>query len=107
MLRELHWSGTEKASARKAFNKALEHELHALIGEAKERAAQVQEASQLWKLERWLSDRRSEIDRKYDYRYSVLPLVLANLLREGWISEGDLQGLDPEKLALIRGICSL
>jgi hypothetical protein len=53
------------------------------------------------KLERWLTERRREIDRKYDYRYSVLPLVLAAFLPEGRLSEDDLRGLRPDKLNAI------
>jgi hypothetical protein len=47
----------------------------------------IYEASELWSLERWLTQRRREIERKYDYRYSVLPVVFATLIRQGWISE--------------------
>jgi hypothetical protein len=110
MLRGLQWSQWEKALARRAFNKALEQELEEVISEAKEKAAKVQEASQLWKLERWLGQRRLDIDRKYDYRYSVLPMVFANLLSEGRIGEEDLRGLDAYKIAIIchlAGVSSL
>jgi hypothetical protein len=45
---------------------------------------------------------RREIDRRYDYRYSVLPLVFAHLLRDGRLTEDDLHGLGQGKLDLIR-----
>jgi hypothetical protein len=38
------------------------------------------------------------IERKYDYRYSVLPIVFATLLKEGCIRELDLLGLDRQRL---------
>ena len=41
----------------------------------------------LWELEHYLTQTRKEIDRKYDYRYPVLPLVFGNLTREGRLSE--------------------
>jgi hypothetical protein len=53
-------------------------------------------------LEGWLTQRRREIDRRYDYRYSILPLVFAHLLRDGCLTEDDLHGLEQEKLDLIR-----
>lgn len=80
---EMMWSRAEKAAARKAFDLALSRELEAVMCEAKERAARISEAPDLWKLERWLGERRREIDRKFDFRYSVLPLVFATLLRNG------------------------
>src|ERR1700738_5192977 len=82
-MRDLKWSPTEKAIARKAFDRALGRELQAVILEAKSKAAKIHDPSGLWELERYLTQCRHEIDRKCDYRYSVLPLVLANLLSGG------------------------
>jgi hypothetical protein len=56
----------------------------------------------LWNLEHWLTERRQEIDKRYDYRYSVLPLVFAQLLRDGRLTEDELHGLGQEKLDLTR-----
>ncbi|MFZ0663872.1 MAG: hypothetical protein WAM66_14360 [Acidobacteriaceae bacterium] len=69
---------------------------------ARDRAARITEAPDLWELERWLGERRRRIDRTFDYRYSVLPVVFANLLRDGRLSENDLHGLDLDKLDAIR-----
>ncbi len=80
-LREMKWSPAEKVVARRAFDLALGRELEAVVEEAKDRAAKIQEPSELWELERWLTERRQGIDRKYDYRYSVLPLVLEAVRR--------------------------
>jgi len=99
---ELKWSHAEKTVARRAFDLALGKELEALLQEGKGRAARIEEPSELWDLESWLTERRREIDRRYDYRYSILPLVFAQLLRDGRLTEDDLHGLGPEKLDLIR-----
>lgn len=99
---ELKWSHAEKTVARRAFDLALGKELEALLQEAKRRAARIEEPSELWDLESWLTERRREIDRRYDYRYSILPLVFAQLLRDGRLTEDDLHGLGQEKLELIR-----
>lgn len=101
-MREWKWSSAEKAVARRAFDLALSRELEAVIREAKERAARIAGAADLWELERWLGKRRRRIDRNFDYRYSVLPLVFAALLRDGQINEDDLRGLAPDKLDTIR-----
>ena len=76
------WSKSEKAIARTAFDVALGRELHELIQEAKKMASQIQQPPDLWDLEHYLSERRKEIDRKYDYRYSRLTHVFGKLLHE-------------------------
>jgi hypothetical protein len=100
-MRDLKRSPAEKAIARKAFDQALGRELEAVIPETKSKAAKIQEPSGLWELERYLTQRRQEIDRKYDYRYSVLPLVFANLLTGGRLNEDELHGLGEDKLGHI------
>jgi len=99
---EWKWSPAEKTAARRAFNLALSRELEGVIREAKERAARITEAAELWELEAWLGEQRRRIDRAFDYRYSVLPVVFANLLRDGRLTEDDLLSLDPAKLDAIR-----
>ena len=96
------WSKSEKAIAHKAFDAALERELQEVIQEAKQKAGQIKEPADLWDLEHYLTQRRKEIDRKYDYRYSQLDLVFGRLLREKWIGEEDLRGLGEDKLRAIR-----
>src|SRR6516162_3276719 len=100
--RDLMWSKSEKAIARKTFDAALEGELQEVIQEAKRMASQIKQPSDLWDLEHYLTERRREIDRKYDYRYSQLDLVFGRLLRERWIDEEDLRGLREDKLESIR-----
>ncbi len=101
-MHNLKWSAAEKAIARKAFDLALRLELEVVIREAKDRAAGIEQPSDLWELESYLTQRRKEIDRKYDYRYSILPLVFGSLLHEGRLSGLELEGLGEDKLAYIR-----
>jgi Photoprotection regulator fluorescence recovery protein len=96
------WSRSEKAIARKAFDPALGRELHEVIQEAKRMANEIQTSSDLWDLEHHLTQRRKEIDRKYDFRGSRLIDVLGRLLYENRISEEDLRGLREEKMKSIR-----
>ena len=104
---DLKWSPAEKVIARKAFNLALGRELQSVILEAKCKAAKLQEPSGLWELEQYLTQRRREIDRIYDYRYSVLPLVLAKLLSNGRLIEDELHGLGEDKLGWIQRCSSI
>jgi hypothetical protein len=64
-------------------------------------ANQINEAADLWELERYLTQRRKEIDRKYDFRSSRLTRVLGRLLREHRVGEGELRGLGENKLKAI------
>ncbi len=100
--RELTWSRSEKAIARKAFDAALKRELHGLIQEAKQMVSQIKQSSDLWDFEHYLTQRRKEIDRKYDYRYSQLTLVFGKLLRERRLGEEEVCGLRQDKLESIR-----
>jgi len=48
-----------------------------------------------------------DLDRKYDYRYSMLELVLGRLLFEQRIQTHDLTGLNADRQARICHISSL
>jgi hypothetical protein len=102
MASELVWSKSERPIARKAFEHALAAELQEVIQRAKQMAAKAEQPSDLWELEDYLTQRRNEIDRKYDSRGSVLVRVLGGLLYEGRITEEHLQGLREDKLRAIR-----
>src|SRR5579872_6463869 len=106
-MREWRWSPQEKTVARRAFDLAFRRELESAMREAKNRAARITEASDLWELERWLGERRRQIDGTFDYRYSVLPRVFAGLRRAGQISEDDLNGLASDKLDEIRSMARI
>ena len=96
------WSRSEKNIARRAFDAALGRELHEVIQEAQKMASQIRQSSDLWDLEHYLTRRRKEIDRKYDYRYSQLAHVFGRLLFEGRLTEQELRGLHDDKLTPIR-----
>jgi hypothetical protein len=104
---ELMWSKSEKAIARTAFDAALSRELHEVIQKAKRMANEIQQAEDLWQLERFLTQRGKEIDGKYEYRYSELMQVLGRLLQERRLSEEELHGLQPDKLKAIHSYAKL
>ncbi|MFZ1999305.1 MAG: hypothetical protein WA239_06540 [Candidatus Sulfotelmatobacter sp.] len=98
------WSRSEKIIARKAFDASLGRELHEVIQETQKMASQIQQSSDLWDLEHYLTQRRKEIDRKYDYRYSQLTHVFGRLLYENRLREEELRGLGEDKLKPIRSL---
>lgn len=88
------------------FEAALTAELAELMADFKARAA-VAEPHEIWPIQEYLERKQREIDRKYDYRYSQLPLVFARLIREGRVQQTQLAGLSEQKLAYIGRIASL
>jgi len=101
-IKHASWSPAEKKAARRAFDEALGRHLSATIAEAKRRMAKVVEPADLWELETYLTESRKTIDRVYRYRYSDLLQVFSILLRDGWLKEADLIGLQPEKIAEVK-----
>ena len=96
------WSKSEKAIARTAFDAALKRELQDVMRKTKQMANQIKEPADLWELEHYLTERRKEIDRKYDYRDSQLTQVFGRLLYEKRLGEEELSGLREDKLKPIR-----
>jgi len=96
------WSKSEKAIARRAFDAALKRELQDVMRKTKQMANQIKEPADVWELEHYLTERRKEIDRKYDYRYSQLTQVFGRLLYEKRLGEEELAGLREDKLKSIR-----
>jgi hypothetical protein len=70
-------------------------------------ASQIQQSSDLWDLEHYLTQRRKEMDRKYDYQYSQLPQVFARLLYEKRLRQEELRGLREDKLKPIHSFAKL
>jgi hypothetical protein len=95
------WSRSEKSIARTAFDAALGRELHEVIQETQQMATEIQRSSDLWELEEYLTRRRKDIDRKYEYHYSRLTDVLGRLLYENRLSEEELRGLREDKMESI------
>ncbi|MHB1125305.1 MAG: hypothetical protein ACYC0T_21685 [Ramlibacter sp.] len=106
-MHDLKWSDSEKKIARRVFQAAVSAELQETIADFKRRAVAVSEPEEMWELEEYLRRRRTDIDRKYDYRYSQLVFVFGYLLREKRIGEADLAGLSEDKLEAIRRVATL
>lgn len=102
-IRYVHWTPAEKKAARRAFDEALGRHFSAIIAEAKRRMTNVVDPSGLWELEAYLTESRKTVDRIYQYRYSDLLRVFSILMRDGWLKDADLVGLQPDKIAEIKG----
>ena len=72
--------------------------------EASEIAGRIKQPSDLWDLQEYLTQRRKEIDYKYNYRYWHLTQVFGRLLYETRVSEEELRGLREDKLTTIRSL---
>ena len=103
----ISWSSVEKEIAEEAFNRAHQREIKALMQDVRERANAIAELDDLWKLHDFLSARRHEIDGKYDYDYSSLLFVFAELVRDGWLHLDELKNLDREKLAKVAALTKI
>jgi hypothetical protein len=106
-MREFTWSATEKKAARAAFDLALTRELKAARREAEAILQNAGDDRAIWRLHDYLSDKRREIDEKYDYRYSVLMFVFPRLVSEGWLKADELAGIGGDKLEVIKQLISL
>lgn len=103
-LESLHWSDQEEQIARRVFDIAYRRELSATLAYVRQVAAAIDSPDALWKLHDFLSAKRHEMDGKYDARPSMLIFVFADLIKNGWISLEELQGLEPEKLTRIAAL---
>ena len=101
------WSKKEKEIARRAFNVALEREGLDILSRLKEMAKTAESREDIWRIHDFLTERRIEIDQKYDYRYSMLIPIFGRLIRERWIGLDEFEGLDEDKLAEIKKFAGL
>ena len=98
----LNWSAHERKAARSAFEAALSRELAEVRRGIESILRSSDDATEIWRVRDYLNEKAREIDHKYDFRYSVLIGVFAQLIAEGWLTIEELAGMDSEKLDLIR-----
>ena len=93
-------------SPRAAFDLAPDRELRAIRQETEALLQKWRDESAIWRVHDYLSEKRREVDEKYDYRYSVLILLFSRLLSEGWLTVDDLSGIGAEKIEIIQKVIS-
>ncbi len=103
-IRDMKWTPNEKKIARKVFDLAYNLEMEEIRKALREKVQNIESNEGVWQLENYLSDRRKIIDRKYDYRYSMLILVFGQLLNEGYLVEEDILELSEDKISAIKNV---
>jgi len=98
------WTVTEREIAQEMFNRAYKREIEALLKDVREKASSIANLDELWQLHDHLSARRHEIEGKYEYDYTSLLFVFAELIRDGWLHLDELKQLDTGKLAKISAL---
>jgi len=100
------WSASEKKLAQSVFETARLAELAETLADFKARVIAASSVDEVWPLEEYLRTRRRELDEKYLYRYSRLPWLFAQLIREGRVEPASLTGLSEEKFSEILRMAS-
>ena len=99
---ELRWTAAEKKTARTAFDKAFERHCAAIAAEVRRMLENATAPADIWRVQEYLSEQRRTVDRIYRYSYSGLILIFSILMRDGWLTEADLVGLQQEKIVRIK-----
>jgi hypothetical protein len=99
---ELMWTSREKKTARRAFDKAFERHCASITAEVGRMLKNVSAPSDIWRIQEYLYENRKAVDRIYLYSYSRLLLVFSILMRDGWLTDADLIGLQQEKIDRIK-----
>ena len=100
-------SAAEETIAKQALQIACDREISALITHVRDRASSVTKLEDLWNLHDLLSTKRYEIDGKYAYNPDSIVFDFAHLVKEGWLTLDDLQGLKPEILSKISALARM
>jgi hypothetical protein len=95
------WTQIEEDVARRAFEIAYKRETNALIDSVRHKASCLTEIEDMWHLHDFLSAKRHEVDGRYDYNLPMLVFVFAGLIKDGWITLKELEGLNSDKIAKI------
>jgi hypothetical protein len=101
-MNEINWSKSERVIARRAFDTAHKRECDTIITKLKEMIVKTKEPVHIWQIYDYLTEQKENIDEKYVYRYSILTLIFARLLSEGWLKKSDLEGLGDDKIKEIK-----
>ncbi|BAQ65685.1 hypothetical protein [Geminocystis sp. NIES-3709] len=107
IITETQWTSTEIEISQRVLKTAYQRETETLVTQIRHQINNLTEMEQLWQIHDILSAKRYDLDGKYDARESMLIFTFAQLLKEGWISLEELQGLDPTKLAKVSSLSKM
>ncbi len=100
-VNEVGWSQVEREIAQKALKTAHAREANTIVNLVREQSSEINSLEDLWKLHDFLSARRHDIDGKYDDSQAMFVFVFARLIKEGWLSLDELEGLDRAKVSKV------
>ena len=103
-MNDFKWSKTERKIAIASFENEYQLEISDLIYIISRYSGEITEPDNIWRFHDFLTEKRDEIDEKYDYRYSKLILVFARLVKDGWLNFNDLKGLAENKIDRIESL---
>jgi len=101
MVSEVEWSNAECEIAHRALETAFQRESDMMVSLIREQSGKISCLDDLWKLHDFLSARRHDIDGKYDDSQSMFVFVFARLVKEGWLTLDELDGLDRAKVSKV------
>jgi hypothetical protein len=107
IMLDIKWSKGEKKTARRAFDVAYKRECADLIKRIQAKAGKLSVPEDLWNLHDFMTKEIRNFGKKYDYRYSVLLFVFAQLIKDGWLPLDELKGLSEDKLDRINKLLNL
>lgn len=90
--------------ARTALGVARTRETESIIKSVRDKVNQISHISEIWHLNDFLSARRFDMDGKYDDREQEILFVLAKLMKQGWLSVDDLEGIATAKLVKLKAL---
>ena len=103
-INDVKWSAEEKKIARNIFDKAYQTEVEEIKNTLIKKVQKIKNGNDIWDINDFLTNKRISIDKKYDYRYSRLIIVLGTLLSEKYLTVNDLNGLNEEKIEMIKNV---
>lgn len=107
MNRDVKWNQTEKKVARAAFDKGRDSYFQKLYKEIQKKANALSEPKDIWQLQEFIKKKDKETDQLLDFRYGVLPIVLAGMITRKLLSIDELEGLNEEKIEIIETFVTL
>jgi hypothetical protein len=105
MNNDIHaWPKSEKILAQKILGVALNREMLEIRKRISKTVTDYKEHEDIWKLHKYLSDKKKEMDSKYELKYSQMILVFGRMIREGYLREDDFNGLSESKIKAVKEI---
>lgn len=104
-MNDIKWTKAEKKVAKEAFEMAYQRECQKIINDIKK--YKLEQPEDIWSLSEMLQEQEKEINNIYDYRYSQLIIVFGMLIKRGFLSIDELDGLSDDKIDQIKKIRSL